>query len=326
MRFVVGTARRAGGGADGLLRAWRAGVLASTALAGVLVAAHAQAQEASAPSVEEVVVTAQKRAEKLQDVPVAVSALSGSQLAAQRVAKIDDIVSFAPSLQVQSPGGDGLPIFALRGVSMADFSANQNGPVATYFDEVYRGASALLGVTMFDLERIEVLRGPQGTLYGKNTTGGAVNIISKRPTFETGGDLSIGYGNFDRRETSGALNVAVSDQVATRFAFTAEKADGWMKNLTPGASKKLYASDAYAGRLSVLVRPTDSAEFILRVSGSYQDPINYGVKSEPEDPWASAARSTTCSASPGISRPVSASTRSRTTRPRAASCGTGRRP
>jgi iron complex outermembrane receptor protein len=283
MRFEVETARRAGGGVDGILRAWRRAALASTALAGLVFTVPAHAQDSSAPSVDEVVVTAQKRAEKLQDVPVAVSALSGSQLAHQRMTKVDDIVSFAPSLQVQSPGGDGLPIFSLRGVSMADFSPNQNGPVATYFDEVYKGASALLGVAMYDLERVEVLRGPQGTLYGKNTTGGAVNIISKRPTFENAGNLSVGYGNFDHWEASGAINAAPSDQVATRLAFTAEKADGWMKNLTPGASKRLYASDAYAARLSVLARPTDTAEFILRVSGSYQDPINYGVKSEPED-------------------------------------------
>ncbi|MBI1198584.1 MAG: TonB-dependent receptor plug domain-containing protein [Phenylobacterium sp.] len=283
MQFEGDTARRSGGGVEGLLRAGRWAAVGSTALAAVLAAGQASAQDATAASVDEVVVTAQKRAEKLQDVPVAVSALAGKQLAAQRLNKVDDIVSFAPSLQVQSPGGDGLPIFSLRGVSMADFSANQNGPVATYFDEVYRGASALLGVSMFDLERVEVLRGPQGTLYGKNTTGGAVNIISRKPAFETGGELTVGYGNFKRREASGAVNLALSDRMATRFAFTGEKADGWMTNLTPGVSRKLYASDAYAGRLSVLARPTDRSEFVLRVSASYQDPINYGVKAEPED-------------------------------------------
>src|SRR5690349_13845629 len=145
MRLEVNAARRAGGAADGILRAWRLAALASTALTIGLFAEPAMAQDSSPPSLDEVVITAQKRTERLQDVPVAVSALSGSQLANQRVTKVDDIVSFAPSLQAQSPGGDGIPIFSLRGVSMADFSANQNGPVATYFDEVYRGASALLG-------------------------------------------------------------------------------------------------------------------------------------------------------------------------------------
>jgi iron complex outermembrane receptor protein len=283
MRFEVETARRAGGGVEGFLRAWRKAAMASTALAGLLLAGQARAADEPVASLDEVVVTAQKRAERLQDVPVAVSALSGSQLANQRVTKVDDIVSFAPSLQAQSPGGDGIPIFSLRGVSMADFSANQNGPVATYFDEVYRGASALLGISMFDLERVEVLRGPQGTLYGRNTTGGAINIISKKPTSEDEGELSVGYGNFDHWQTSGAVNVAPSDRLAARLAVTGEKADGWMKNLTPGRDRRLYALDGYAGRLSILARPTEAAEFVLRVSGSYQDPVNYGVKSAASD-------------------------------------------
>jgi iron complex outermembrane receptor protein len=288
MRFRLRAARHGGAaaGENCALRegaGWRAAAAASTALAGVLFAGQAAAAEEPAASLDEVVVTAQKRAERLQDVPVAVSALSGSQLANQRLTKVDDIVSFAPSLQVQSPGGDGVPIFSLRGVSMADFSANQNGPVATYFDEVYRGASALLGVSMFDLERVEVLRGPQGTLYGRNTTGGAINIISKRPTSENEGELSVGYGNYDHWQASGAVNAAFSDQFATRLAFTAEKADGWMTNLTRGRDRRLYATDGYAGRLSVLVRPTERAEFILRISGSYQDPVNYGVKGAASD-------------------------------------------
>jgi len=249
-------------------------------LAGILAAGSALAQDG--PVVEEVVVTAQKRSENLQDVPVAVSAISGSQLAAQRMTKVDDIVSFAPSLQVQSPGGEGVPIFSLRGVSMADFSPSQSGPVATYFDEVYRGVGALLGVSMFDIERVEVLRGPQGTLYGKNTTGGAINIISRKPVFENGGDISLGYGNYDHWQASGAANLALNDALAARLAFTAETADGWMTNKLAG-EQKLNASRNYAARLSVLVRPTDNSEFVLRISGSNQNPTNYGVKGEPVD-------------------------------------------
>jgi iron complex outermembrane receptor protein len=269
-----------GSGAGGL----RAALAVSTALAAALGAdrAFAQAQADATASVEEVVVTAQKRAEKLQEVPVSVSALSGSQLASQRITKVDDIVSFAPGLKAQAPGGDA-PIFSLRGISMADYSSNQSGPVATYFDEVYKGVPTLLGLSMYDLERIEVLRGPQGTLYGKNTTGGAINIISKKPTFENGGDLSVGFGNYNHWQGSGDVNLALSDQLATRFAFTADKADGFMKNRPPGRAQKLFGTDGYAGRLSVLAKPTDKAEFILRVAGSYQHPWNYGIKGEPTD-------------------------------------------
>jgi iron complex outermembrane receptor protein len=261
---------------------WCAAAAISTVLAGTLSATQAWSQAAPrAATVEELVVTAEKRAENLQDVPVSVSALSGDQLARQRVTKIDDIATFAPSLHLQAPGGDDqAPVFALRGISMADYSANQNSPVATYFDEVYKGASTLQGISMFDLERVEVLRGPQGTLYGKNTTGGAVNIISKKPRFENGGDLTVGYGNYDHWQAEGAVNATVSDKLATRFAFMTERADGWLTNALPG-KPKLSAIDSYAGRLSVLARPTDNSEFILRVSGSYQHPETPGVKGEP---------------------------------------------
>ena len=282
MRFGVDTARRIVGGVEGILRAWRPAALASTTLAGWLFSAPAWAQADASASLEEVVVTAQKRAERLQDVPVAVSALSGDQLARQRITTLDDIASFAPSLHLQSPGGDDLPVFALRGVSMADYSSNQNGPIATYFDEVYKGPGVLKGVSMYDLERIEVLRGPQGTLYGKNTTGGAINIISKKPAFENGGDLTVGYGNYDHWQAQGALNAAVSDQLAARLAFTAEKADGWTTNALPGRPKAAE-TDAYGARLSILAKPADGAEFILRVSGSYQHPRNPGVKGQPLD-------------------------------------------
>jgi len=259
----------------------RAVLIASTILAGTIEAGQAQAQEAPS-AVDVIVVTAQRRAEDLQDVPVSVSALSGEQLDNMRLQSVDDIVALAPSLQVQSPGGEGTPIFALRGISMSDFSANQSGPVATYFDEIYKGASSLLGVSMYDLERIEVLRGPQGTLYGKNTTGGAINIISKLPEFENSADLSVGYGNYNHWQTSGNVNAALSDQIATRFAFTAEKADGWGTNSFPGKPKP-YATDEYAGRLSVVAKPTDGAEFVLRIAGSSQTPENYSVTGAPLD-------------------------------------------
>jgi iron complex outermembrane receptor protein len=131
-------------------------------------AAPAQAQPAQPPAPEEmgadIVVTAQKRSERLQEVPISVSAIGGDALQKQRVTQADELVSKIPNLQLTSTVGDNTPIFALRGVSMSDYSLNQASPVATYYDEVYKGNFAFLGVAMFDLERVEVLRGPQGTL------------------------------------------------------------------------------------------------------------------------------------------------------------------
>ncbi|WP_294029409.1 TonB-dependent receptor plug domain-containing protein [Sphingopyxis sp.] len=173
-------------------------------LAGVSVPALAQeaATETAAEAVAaaetvdgtDIVVTAQKRSERLQDVPIAVSALGGDSLERQRVTQADELASKIVNLQLTSTVGDNTPIFALRGVSMSDYSLNQASPVATYYDEVYKGNFAFLGVAMYDLERVEVLRGPQGTLYGKNTTGGAVNLISRTPVLgDTEGYLNLGY-------------------------------------------------------------------------------------------------------------------------------------
>ena len=143
------------------------------------------------PDSGEIVVTAAKRSENLQSVPISVSAITGDALAKSRVTSVDNLVNKVANLQLSSTVGDNTPIFSLRGVSMSDFSLNQSSPVATYYDEVYKGNFAFLGVALYDIERVEVLRGPQGTLYGKNTTAGAVNITTRKPSFD-----------FEARDTS----------------------------------------------------------------------------------------------------------------------------
>lgn len=224
----------------------------------------------------EIVVTAQKRAERLQDVPVAISAISGDELASRRITGPDQLVSTSPNLQVASTVGESTPIFSLRGISMSDYSLNQSGPVATYYDEVYKGNFALLGVALYDLERVEVLRGPQGTLYGKNTTGGAVNLISRKPTFDTNGYISVGYGNYNRFDASGALNVPLGDTVAVRVAFTTSHANGWFKNRLHGQPDMNEVRE-YGIRGSLLWEPSDGVSFLLRASTSLRNPVNYGV-------------------------------------------------
>ena len=152
-------------------------------------AARAQQTPSAAASgqveIEEVVVTAQKRSESLQNVPVSVTALTSTQLAGLKLDNASTLTSQIPNLQVNGIVGEGSPLFSLRGVSMFDYSLSQSSPVASYIDEVYKGNFVLFGVEMYDLERIEVLRGPQGTLYGKNTTGGAINFITHKPGFDT---------------------------------------------------------------------------------------------------------------------------------------------
>ncbi len=260
--------------------------LAAVLLAGTSAAAIAQeappAQAAPEEMGADIVVTAQKRSERLQDVPISVSAIAGDALQKQRVTQADELVSKIPNLQLTSTVGDNTPIFALRGVSMSDYSLNQASPVATYYDEVYKGNFAFLGVAMFDLERVEVLRGPQGTLYGKNTTGGAVNLISRAPRLgETEGYFNLGYGNYNRMELNGALNVPLGDTLAARVAVTIARADGWFKNQLPG-QPDLAGVREYGVRGSLLFEPSDSVRFVLRAATSYQNPRNYGIYAQPE--------------------------------------------
>lgn len=229
----------------------------------------------------DIVVTAQKRSERLQDVPIAVSAIGGDALEKQRIKSADELAGKIVNLQLTSTVGDNTPIFALRGVSMSDFSLNQASPVATYYDEVYKGNFAFLGVAMYDLERVEVLRGPQGTLYGKNTTGGAVNLISRNAKLgETSGYLNAGYGNYNRVDLSGAINVPLGTKAALRVAGTFSHADGWFKNVVPG-KPDLAETREYALRATLNVEPSDTLRFVLRASTSFQNPHNYGIFAEP---------------------------------------------
>jgi iron complex outermembrane receptor protein len=237
----------------------------------VLCATNVHAQQ-----IEEVVVTATKRAESLQDVPVSVSAISGNELGQLGLRDTTQIAAQVPNMQISTPMGDSMPVIAIRGISMDDFSLNQSSPVAIYVDEVYKGHPSLQSVQMFDLERLEVLRGPQGTLYGKNSTGGAVNFITTKPVFVTEGYVTAGYAEFDRKELQGAFETPIiDDTLAVRVAGTWTEMDGWKENKLAGG-EDTNAIDEWGARMSLLYQPVDALEMILRISGSKSEPVNYG--------------------------------------------------
>lgn len=253
--------------------------VAAAALALLAGGTLVQADEESADSagLQEIVVTAQKRSENLQSVPVSVTALTSTQLGSLKLDDASVLATQIPNLQVNGIVGEGSPLFSLRGVSMFDYSLSQSSPVASYIDEVYKGNFVLFGVEMYDLERVEVLRGPQGTLYGKNTTGGAINFITHKPGFRTEGYIKAGAGNYHRREVEGAFQAGlIPDKLAVRVAMTYTKAHGFVHNILPG-HPDLEGIDQYGVRLSLLYQATDSLNFILRYSRSMQDPQNYAI-------------------------------------------------
>src|SRR6202140_1604451 len=177
-------------------------------------------------TLDEIVVTAQRRVERLQDVPVAVTALSGTDLAERGVRQAGDITAGVPNMLLNSPyGPEAQPTFTLRGVTTQDYSQNQSSPVAMYVDEVYKSVGAVQALQIYDLDRVEVLRGPQGTLYGKNATGGAISFYSRNPSLTAyDGYVTAGAGNYS--DYSGRAAVGgpiVANALGWRVALLYEK-------------------------------------------------------------------------------------------------------
>jgi outer membrane receptor protein involved in Fe transport len=239
-------------------------------------------------TLEEIVVTAQRRAERLQDVPLAITALSGADLAEHGVRQAGDITASVPNMLLNSPyGPEAQPTFTLRGVTTQDYSQNQSSPIAMYVDEVYKPVGAVQALQVYDLDRVEVLRGPQGTLYGKNATGGAVSFYSKNPSLsDDEGYVTAGFGNYSAYSLNAAAGGPIIDnEVGVRAAILYEKRDGWVHSVVAGV-EPLNGVDALAGRLTFLYRPSDSLTALLKFSMSRSGGTPYGAHALNVDPVA----------------------------------------
>lgn len=235
-------------------------------------------------SLEEIIVTATRRSESLQTVPVTVSAMTGDELQSKGVFDTNDLMGQVPNLQINSPWGDSQPNFNLRGVGVGnEFNANVASPIGVYFDEVYEGFRAAQGAQLFDIERIEVVKGPQGTLYGRNTTGGAINIISRAPELaDDNGYITVGYGNYNRKRMQAAAETTlVEDRLGIRLAGTWVKGDGYIKNRNAeyGVNNTLIGNEDFASedsralRLTIRAMPTDNLDLILKAYTGEAKPI-----------------------------------------------------
>ena len=186
---------------------------------------------------EEIVVTAQKREQNLQDVGISVTAFSGEQMKALGFTTSVDMVSQTPGLNVVSPFGSGNNVaFTLRGVGLNDFSESNEAPVAVYVDGIYKATLAGLGFQLFDLERAEVLRGPQGTLYGRNTTGGLVHFITKKPSQEAEGSAELTLGEYDKVRIEAAFGGGLTEKLSARASVLYHQHDGYIENINPGVA------------------------------------------------------------------------------------------
>jgi iron complex outermembrane receptor protein len=208
----------------------------------------------------DIVVTAQRRAQSAQDVGITINAFSGQQLANLGVTDVADIAEFTPGVASTAAQGGVLKSFSMRGVTMSDFNPHQEGPIAVYLDDVY--VSSLMGQSFpsFDTERVEILKGPQGTLFGRNATGGLVNNITKKPTDTFEGYVSGSYGRFQQRRLEGAVGGPLADGIQIRVAGLYYARDGVLKNL---AGPDGDYEDTYALRAHLKLEPTERLTVLL---------------------------------------------------------------
>ena len=172
---------------------------------------------AAAVPLEEIVVTAHKRQESAQDVGMSIRSFGAEQLRELGAGTLRDVPVFTPNVELFDEYGTGQPTWVIRGVGLADFNANNTPTAAIYVDDVYMTSNVMGGVQLFDVQRVEVLKGPQGALYGRNTSGGAVRVLTNAPDpAADGGDVSLLYGRWGNAIADGAVNVPVGERAAVR--------------------------------------------------------------------------------------------------------------
>ncbi len=233
---------------------------------------------APAQQLEEIVVTAQKREQSLQDVGIAVTAFSAEQIKQMGFIDSGDIAAQTPGLSLGSPLGEGQnPSFSIRGVGLNDFAEHNEAPVAVYMDEVYLANLAGLSFQLFDLERIEVLKGPQGTLFGRNTTGGVAHFVTRKPTDEYEGYLEASVGEYSQYRFEGAFGGAITENLSGRISGMYNNNDGYREIRTPGFDDT-NAADSYSLRGQLLFSPNTDVEILLSAHYSATDTVAVGYE------------------------------------------------
>ena len=228
------------------------------------------ADQAAARVLEEVMVTARRQSESLQDVPIAVTALSAADLTQIGAADLGDIQNLVPNLTLHEGDASNAVVY-LRGVGQIDSLAFADPGVGIYLDDVYLGRAQGAFLDIYDLERIEVLRGPQGTLYGRNTIGGAIKYVSRQPGEEFHGELAVTAGDYDRRDISAMIEGAlVDDRLFAKASIARLQRDGYADNTATGEDDG--DKDTLAGRVNLLWRASNALDVKLSLDSTRGDP------------------------------------------------------
>ncbi|HEY5806508.1 MAG TPA: TonB-dependent receptor plug domain-containing protein, partial [Povalibacter sp.] len=221
-------------------------------------------------TIESIIVTAQKREQSLQDVPIVVTAVSEQLLKDTGVKDIKDLTILTPGLLVTSTSNEAVTTARIRGIGTVGDNAGLESSVGVVIDGVYRPRNGVGFGDLGELERIEVLKGPQGTLFGKNTSAGVINVVSKKPSFTFGSDIELTAGNFGALEGAASITGPLSETLAGRLYVAARERDGYMDvDVGPGPRTEEEDGDRsfYTARGQMLFKPSDSLD--IRVVGDY---------------------------------------------------------
>jgi len=258
-------------------------------------------------SLRQLVTTARRRTEFVQRTPVAVTALTTGDIDAREVRRLDELDGLVPSLSFdRAIGNSNSARISIRGIAEGDPNPAVDPAVGVYVDGVYSPRAQGLNVPLFDVERVEVLRGPQGTLFGKNTIGGAISVTRKRPVFEYQGDASVRVGNFDRFDTRATLNVPlIPERAAFRLSLASNYDDGYQQNAF--LDERLANDRLLAARGQLLLLPTENMELLLAAEYLKQDRRPLGGKCKvvrPANPTIQALQGLANAVRPAGSPPI----------------------
>lgn len=235
------------------------------------------AQDAESPPFEEVIVTAQKRSENIQNVPISISAISETFIQEVGAQSVNDLGLYTPGLEtrVSQPTQ---PAFNIRGITTNDFGIGADPAVAVYVDGVYSGRSGAAMTAFQDVSRVEVLKGPQGTLFGKNAAAGALHIVSNAPTDDFEASVDVSVGNYSRRTVEGTFNAPLADNLFLRVSAIDNQRDGYRRNLATGSKVADENNNGMRAALLWQVTPTTSATLRMEYLDIDQDAaIGYGL-------------------------------------------------
>jgi iron complex outermembrane receptor protein len=244
------------------------------ALSGLFVSVGVQAAESFA--LEEIIVTAQRRAESVQDIPVAITAIGASMLAERGISDIEGLTTSVPGLHFSQSGSNSR--ITLRGIGSEQTTVTGDPGVALHVDGVYQSRASAGGALFYDLARVEVLRGPQGTLYGRNATGGSINLVSQRPEDYLNGDVEFQVGDYSQRRMRGVINAPlIDDKLLLRVSGQRETRDGYFENLAPGADS-LEDRDSVNLRSQLLYLLNEDVEVLLNLTYATDKGAGEGAK------------------------------------------------